>query len=250
MHYFLDFSMWTPFYVLQLALTVWMLVDAHRRGAEFYWYLIIFCIQPFGAWAYLFLFKVKDFQGGPAWMTNLFQWRPSLQELRHRVHQSPTSANWLELADRLVELGAFDEALPYLEQVLAREPEHCRSLFLLSACHRGLGHPEESVPLLQKLITRQPNWSDYAAWRTLIEVCHEAGDLPGSLMRSRELARVAPRLEHRCLLAEQLLERGEKGEARKVVEQGLEDYRYTAGPSRRRDRGWVGKAKQLLKEVD
>ena len=38
-------------------------------------------------------------------------------------------------------------------------------------------------------------------------------------------------------------------EARKVVEQGLIDYRYLTGISRRRDRRWVGKAKQLLREI-
>lgn len=241
---------WYPLYALQAALTVWMLVDASRRGAEYYWYWIILGVQPFGAWAYFFLYKVRDFHGGPAWLTGLLHSRPSMQELRHRVQQTPTSANWLELADRLVEIGEYDEALPYLEQVLAREPEHCRTLYLLAQAHRGLGHPEEAVPHLQKLIARQPNWSDYQAWRALVEVCHEAGDLPGSLMRCRDLARVAPRLEHRCLLAEQLLERGDKDEARRIMEQGLDDYRYTTGPSRRRDRAWVGKAKQLLRETD
>ena len=47
-----------------------------------------------------------------------------------------------------------------------------------------------------------------------------------------------------------LLDTGEKGEARKIVERGLEDYRYLRGPSRRRDGRWVGKAKQLLKQTD
>jgi hypothetical protein len=49
-----------------------------------------------------------------------------------------------------------------------------------------------------------------------------------------------------CLLAECLLEAGEEAEARKVLEQGLDDYRYLRGPSRRRDGRWVGKARQLL----
>jgi hypothetical protein len=51
------------------------------------------------------------------------------------------------------------------------------------------------------------------------------------------------------LLAEQLLEMGETTEARKVVEHGLDEYRYLTGPSRGRDRRWVGKAKQFLKEA-
>jgi len=112
-----------------------------------------------------------------------------------------------------------------------------------------LGHPEDAVPLLQKLVARHVSWRDYQAWHTLIEVRREAGDLDGALTSCRDLARAAPSLEHKCLLAEHLLITGEKGEAGKVVEQGLEDYRYLSGPSRRRDRRWVGRAKQLLKQV-
>ena len=46
-----------------------------------------------------------------------------------------------------------------------------------------------------------------------------------------------------------LLEAGEKAEARQVVEQGLNEYRFQTRVGRRRDARWVGKAKQLLKEV-
>jgi hypothetical protein len=227
-----------------------MLIDANRRRVEQYWFWIILFFQPFGAWAYFFLYKVKDFRGGSGRLSSLFQWRPSLQELRHRAEQSPTAANRLDLGERLVETGAFAEALPHLEAMLAHEAEHCRSLFLLAQCHRALGHPEQALPLLQKIITRHPSWADYEAWHTVIQVCQETGDQAGALARCRELARVAPRLEHKCLLAEHLLETGEKVEARKIVQQGLEDYRYLTGLSRRHDRRWVGRAKQLLKQME
>src|SRR5262249_7739377 len=150
---------------------------------------------------------------------------------------------------RLTEVAQFAEALPHLEAVLAREPEHCQALFLLARAQRGVGHPEQAVPSLQKLITRHPSWRDHKAWHTLVEVRQEIGDLAGALASCRELVRVAPNLEHKCLLAEQLLKTGEKTEARKIAEQGLEDYHYLTGPSRRRDRPWVSKAKQLLKEA-
>src|SRR5207247_725232 len=43
--------------VLHLALVVWMLVDAHRRGVDYYWYYIILFIPVAGPVAYLFIFK-------------------------------------------------------------------------------------------------------------------------------------------------------------------------------------------------
>jgi hypothetical protein len=105
------------------------------------------------------------------------------------------------------------------------------------------------VPLLQKLLGRHPSWENYLAWHRLIDVRQEAGDSAGAVASCRDLVRVAPSLEHKCLLAEHLITAGEKVEARKVVEQGLDDYRYLTGLGRRLDRRWVGKAKQLLKQI-
>jgi hypothetical protein len=241
---------WSPLGLVQVALTVWMLVDASRRRVDAYWYLIILAVQPFGAWAYFFLYKVKDFRGGNVpGLAGLFHRRPSLQEVRRRAERLPTVANRLELGERLVEAGSYAEAVPHLEAVLAHEPEHGQALFVLAECHRGLGQPAQAVPLLQKLVARQPAWGDYEAWRTLVAARQEAGDTAGAVAACRELARIAPELRHRCLLAERLLEAGEKDEARRVVEQGLDDYRYLTSVGRRRDRRWVGKAKQLLRQA-
>jgi hypothetical protein len=239
----------SPLYVAQAALTVWMLVDASRRGVDYYWFWIILVFQPLGAWAYFFIYKAKELRGGTGWLAGIFQRPPSLEELRHRAEQVPTVAGRLELASRLVETHAYAEAVPHLEAVLAREPDHCQALFRLAQARRGLTQPEQAVSLLEKLLARQPSWGNYQALETLVEVRTEAGDQAGALTSCRELARLAPSLEHRCLLAERLLETGEKVEAGKVVEEGLAEYHYFTGPSRRRDRRWVGKAKQLLKQI-
>jgi hypothetical protein len=243
--YFFELS---PLWVVQAALTVWMLVDANRRGVEPYWFWIILAAQPVGAWAYFFLHKAKDFSGGTGWLGNLFHRQPSLDELRHRAEQSPTMTNRLALGERLVKTGAHAEALPHLEAVLAREQEHCGALFLLAQAQQGLGRPNLAVPPLEALVARQPGWGDYEGWRALVGACRQAGDLAGAVARARDLARVSPTLEHRCLLAEHLLAAGDKPEARKVVEHALEEYRYLTGISRRRDRRWVGTAKQLLSQ--
>jgi len=239
----------SPLYLAQAALTVWMLVDANRRGVDSWWFWVIFFFQPIGAWAYFFSYKVKDFSSGSGWLANLFQRRASVGELRHQAERSPTAANRLELGVRLVEEGLHDEAVPHLQAMLAREPEHCRALFALAQAQLGLGHPELAVGVLEKLVAHQPGWGDYAGWRLLVEASRAAGDQPAALKHGQELVRIAPSLQHRCLLAECLLVGGERNEARKVLEHGLDDFNYLSGPSRGRERRWVGKAKQLLEEA-
>jgi hypothetical protein len=248
MHY-LPYLYESPLFIFQAALTIWMIVDASRRGVEYYWYWLILAFQPFGAWAYFFVYKLQDFRGGSNRLTGLFHRPPSLDELKHRADQAPTITNRLELAERLEDKGMFPEAVPHLEAILDREPDHARALYLLAQARRGQGKPAESVPLLQKIVTRHPGWEEYAAWYLLIDCCREAGDAAGAVDRCRELTKLAVSLEHTCLLAEHLLAAGDTAEAKAVVERALGEYRYATGFSRRRDRRWVGRAKQLLKRA-
>jgi hypothetical protein len=238
----------TPLFLLQGALTVWMLVDANRRRVEQYWFWLILFLQPFGPWAYFIVYKAGDLRGSSARFAGMFQRPPSLDELRHRAKQSPTVASRLDLAERLVGTGGFAEAVPHLEAVLAREPEHNRAQFLLAQARRGLGKPAEAVPLLRAVVKRQPGWREYAAWYLLVECCRESDDRAGAVAACRELARMLPGLEHACLLADELLAAGEAVEAHKVVENALGEYQFAPGPSRRRDRKWVGRAKKLLQQ--
>ncbi len=103
--------------------------------------------------------------------------------------------------------------------------------------------------MLLKLTAQRPSWHDYLAWQSLIDTYQEAGNQTEAVAQARKLAQVVPSLQNKCLLARCLVEAGDPPEARRIVEKGLEDYRFSSNPSRK-DRRWVGKAKQLLKELD
>jgi hypothetical protein len=236
-------------YLLQAAMTIWMVVDAHRRGVEQYWYWLILALQPFGAWAYFFLYKIHDFRIGKIGIGGWFQRRASTQEQQYRVDRAPTMANRLELAERLVDTNAVADGVPHLQAVLAHEPEHCQALYVLSTCYRRQGKPEQAVPLLQTLLKKHSGWNHFSGWHALIETRVDMGDAAGAIESCRGLLKAAPTLENKCLLAQHLISGGQKDEARKLLEKGLEDYSYMAGPYRRRDRRWAKQAKQLLKQL-
>jgi hypothetical protein len=236
-------------FVLQAAMTIWMVVDAHRRGVEQYWYWLILIIQPFGAWAYFFLYKIHDFRTGKVGVGAWFKRKASIEELRYRVDRTPTMANRLELAERLVEKNAAAEAMPHLQAVLAHEPEHCEALFVLATCHRQQGHAEQAVPLLQTLLKKHPGWNHYSGWHALIDAQVAAGNVAGAVSSCRELVKSVPSLENKCLLAEHLTAASQKAEARQLLEKALEDYAFMEGRFRRRDRRWAREAKTLLKQL-
>src|SRR5262249_26459242 len=159
----------------------------------------------------------------------------SLDELRYRAEQVPTLANHLALAERLVEQGEYAAALPHLEAAAKREPEHAQVLYLLALCHARQDRPEQALPLLEGLLQRDPRWSHYTGGHLVIETRARAGDRRGALEGCRELVRLSPTLQHRCLLAEHLLDEGLTEEARSLLERSLQDHYYAPGPIRRRN---------------
>jgi hypothetical protein len=65
-----------PLLAFSYAFSLWMLIDAYRRNADQFWYVII--LVPLGEWAYFFLVKIRDYEG-------LFRSGPALkcQNCRH-----------------------------------------------------------------------------------------------------------------------------------------------------------------------
>ena len=49
------------FLVISYAFSIWMLIDASKRGARHWWMIII--LVPFGEFIYFFMVKIKDFKG-------------------------------------------------------------------------------------------------------------------------------------------------------------------------------------------
>ena len=238
-----------PLSLLLGAFTLWMLIDAFRRG-EGYWPWIILFVPMLGPFGYFFAVLIPRWTGGRGWSLPTFRRRPRLDELRFRAEHSPTLANHLDLAERLVEEGEFAEAGPHLDEVLSREPDHCRALFLLSKCHAGQEQFDKAIPCLEKIVARERYWSNYAAWYALIDLRRDAGDLPGAAAACRELARLSPTLRHQCLLAERLCDSDQQAEARQVLESGLREYQYAAGNSRWRNWRWAREARRLLREIE
>jgi hypothetical protein len=236
--------------LLQLAFTVWMVLDAYKRRVEPFWYWVVLLFQPIGAWVYFFAVKFRTLRLPRTRLASFRGRKLSLDELRYRVERTPTLANRLALAQRLIDKGAHAEAIPHLEAVLAVEPDYCVALHALAECRLATGAAVEAVSPLEKLIRRDPRWEDYRAWRTLIDVHRTCSQPADALTASRELAKRQPNLENKCLLAEHLLDNGRPAEAVPLLDEALEDHRYTTWGARWRNRYWARAARRLLSEAE
>jgi hypothetical protein len=231
----------------QMLFTIWMAVDVYRRGAEHFWYWVILFIPVLGAWVY-FLAVVAPNLGSTGNIT-WFQRKVSLEELRYRAEQTPTLANNLALGQGLIARGAFAEAIPVLEAAHKVEPEHGSVLFALARCHAGQKNQVQAAAFLERIIKRDPRWSDYDAWRLLVETHLDAAHHETALEKARELVKIAPTLRHKCILGEILIDQSYKGEARALLEGALDDHAFTPTALRRHNRAWARRAAKLLKRI-
>src|SRR5262245_27220608 len=205
MHLIIDLMQTHPVLsVAQAFFMIWMAVDVYRRGAEQFWYWVIFFLPGLGAWVYFFAVVAPTLSSGGQW--TWFQRKASLAELRYRAERTPTLANNLALGQGLIEKGAYAEAIPILESARKVEPEHGSVLFALARCYGRQGSAEQAVAFLKCIIDRDPRWSDYDAWRLLIETHEDAGHVETALLKARELVKIAPTLRHKCILGEILID--------------------------------------------
>lgn len=233
----------------QLAFTIGMLIHAYRTGAEPFWFFVIFLAQPVGAWAY-FAVMAGRFLANRGTAAATTQRRLSLAELQYRVERTPTVNNRLALAEALMEKGKHADAIPLLEAVLAVDEIHGQAMHDLALCHLACQEPQQAVTLIQRLLKRDSRWSYYRAWRTLIDA-HVACDQPAEALKAcRELEKMVPTLENRCLLAEHLLDNQLHAEAIHLLDLALEEHSFA--PFGKRMKNWrvARRAQQLLKEAE
>jgi hypothetical protein len=233
--------------VAQTLFMIWMAVDVYRRGSEHFWYWVILFIPFLGSWVYFFAVMAPNLGsiGNISW----FQRKVSLEELRYRAEKTPTLANNLALGQGLIAKGAFAEAVPVLEAAHKVEPEHGSVLFALARCHANQGNQVQAAAFLERIIQRDPRWSDYDAWRLLVETHLDAGHPDTALEKARELVRISPTLRHKCILGEILIDQSYKGEARALLEGALDDHAFTPAAFRRHSRPWARQAGKLLKRI-
>jgi len=234
-----------------LGFTMWMFIDAYRRGVEQFWLWVILIFPGLGAAFYFFTVKLptmrlaRGINSKPLWQKKL-----SLEELRYRVERTPTVMNRVAFAERLMEQDSHEEAIEHLEAALALDETYCQALHDLAVCQIACRRPEQALGTVQRLMQRDARWADYRGWRTQIEAQEALGQGEEALKTCRELERRQPTWENKCRLAERLIDKGQKDEAVRMLDQALEDHRFAPFKTRLRHWRWARHAQKLLKEAE
>ncbi|MBZ0113427.1 MAG: tetratricopeptide repeat protein [Thermoanaerobaculia bacterium] len=235
--------------ILEQGFMLWMLYDAIQRRCDAYWYWII--ILPFGEWLYFFSVKIND--PGMVKFKGLIPFRGdkplSMAALRHLATETPSRANKLKYAQALHDNGEFETASMLFDDVLEREPDQRDAILGSGLCLQQLGRFDEASTRFRQLIELDRSCFDYEPWIHLARTQWAEGDREASVGSMRQLVEVSPRLRHRLVLAQLLLEIGEPDEARLVLDSGLLTYEHAPKFLRRNDRGLARQAQKLRRTL-
>jgi hypothetical protein len=236
-------------YYAAIAFNIWMIVDAARRRAEFYWFLIIFLLGPLGGLAYFLVVKIHDYDLkrllGPSFGVG-GGGKASITELEYRVKQTPSVTNKLALADALETSERYTEAMGLFRDVLRGDDRNLQALHGLARCLMGTGQPAEAAESLEKLLEVDNAFRDYSAALDYAEALWQAGRREDTVDLLEGLVSVSARINHRVALAHYQLKAERTAAARDVLDRALSDYEHSPEFVKRRDRKWAEQARQLL----
>jgi tetratricopeptide (TPR) repeat protein len=238
-------------FLLILGFQVWMFVDAIRRR-EFVWAVLIFLFSALTAAFYYFMvYRTSGGMGNPLTGFELpgAADRRQIKALKASIHNLDKPHLHLQLGDIYFSQGKLTEAEASYRAAYERDAQDEDIRAHLGNCLAREGKTAEALPLLQAVCAQNPKHDYGYTLMTLAETQNALGRKDEALATWRQVLGMYSYARARVQFAQLLVERGEKDEARKILEEVLADEPYAATFQRRREAVWVRKAKGLLRSI-
>ncbi len=232
---------------LSIAFQIWMIVDAVRRRAQPFWYLVL--LFPLGALVYFFAVKVTDFlKVAPAGEEEESA-GVDIEELAREVADSPSFANRFRMARALFEAERYEEAAEYFSLALSTHAKDREALYGLGLSQLELGDHARAVETLTTLLDLDFRYSDYEAAESLARALWEDGRKDEAISLLKEIKNASSQLRHKVKLAQYLSQAGLKQEAASTLEEALRSFAKAPEFIRRREAMWATEARVMLRRL-
>src|SRR5438105_15568361 len=178
----LHFEYWltNPWLPLVSLFSLWMLIDAIRRG-EWIWALFIFV--GFGFSALFYYFAV--YRAAPS-ATRGFELpgahdRRRIKQLQAQIHHLDKAHHHSQLGDIYFQRGKLDQAESCYRAALERDPEDIDTRSHLGQCLLRKKKPEEARPLLEKVCAESPKHDYGHSLMALAETQQALGEVDSAI---------------------------------------------------------------------
>jgi hypothetical protein len=231
------------------AFTVWMFVDAIRRG-EYLW--AVFIIISSGLTAIIYFFMVYRASGGDG-LTG-FELpgaadRRRIKALQADIHHLDKPHLHLQLADIYFNQGKMAEAEASYRAAYEHDPndEDIRAHF--GNCLFRQGKSAEALPLLEAVCARNPKHDYGYTLMTLAEALAATGKTERAIAIWQQVLKLYTYSRARVQYAELLLKKQQYDEARTLLRSVIDDAPYVAKFQRKQEAVWLKRAKSLLGSI-
>ena len=219
-----------------------------RRRPDTYWLYIILFLGPVGAAVYIFVEVLPD-AGLLRQSFKIFPRRKRIRELELAIRDNPSAGNWEELGDLYMDDGNLQSARAAYDKAIAARSTTPDTFYRRGVCAILLGDAAAALPDLEKVVAKDPNHD----FRRAAGLLAHAYALTGQKERAEAIFRdvtVTSTLSETYLnFADLLASEGRNAEARDWARKVLDKEPTMPGYLRRRERPWFRRARKTLRQL-
>lgn len=236
--------------LLGFLFTLWMFIDAVRRG-EYLWAVFIFFFSVLSAALYFFM--VYRASGGGVALTG-FELpgaadRRQIKVLLANIHHLDKPHHYLQLADIYFSQGKLDKAEESYRAAYQRDPEDEDIRAHLGNCLVRKGKAQEALPLLESVCAKNPKHDYGYTLMTLAETQAAVGQTDRAAATWEQVLSLYSYSRARVQYAQLLIQKKDYEKARKMLQEVIDDAPFVAKFQRKREKVWFNRAKDLLRSV-
>lgn len=236
-----------------LALTafhIWMLVDAIQRR-EYLWAAFIFFFPVFNDILYFFLVYRPSGGGNPMAGFELpgAADRRRIKELQADIHHLDKAHLHQQLADIYFSQGRLEKAEESYRAAYERDPKDEDIRAHYGTCLARRGKPKEALPLLESVCAANSKHDYGYTLMSLAEAQAATGQVDEAISTWRQVLAMYGYPRARVQFAGLLIQKKEYAEARKHLEEVIQDAPYVPKFQRKREAIWFDRAKAALRSI-
>jgi len=227
---------------------VWCLVDALRNHRPWNWVLLVVLLPPVAIPAYLLNFKMfgGNDEGRVDGQVKLMR---RLRELQAEVGVRDVPALRIEMAEILMRLERWQEAIDALRPALDSDPEDLRAQYAAGIAWQKLGRPLEAAMHLEYVVDQEPKHVRGEARLAYGNALKDLGEDARAFEQYEAAARDHSLPEAVVRHARILAERGKTDDARRVLTVMLSHVGDLDPETLRKSRKWIREAAEDRKRL-
>jgi hypothetical protein len=236
------------FYPWGLLLQIAAIVHFIRRRPNTYWLYIILFLGPIGALVYLFAEVLPD----AGLLNESFKGisrGKRIKALELATRDNPSVGNFEELGEILMEDGQLQAARGAFDKAIAARSNTLEIFYRRGVCAVLLGDAAAALPDLEKVISKDPDHDFYRAGGLLAQAYALTGQKDKSEALFRQVTVTSTLSETYLNFADLLASEGRTAEARQWAQKVLDKEPTMPGYLRRRERPWFRRARKILKQL-